>query len=153
VAKTSDLVNEIAAASQEQAQGVDQINKAITQMDQVTQQNAAAAEESASASEELNAQAVSMKELVGELVAMVGGSSAKNKSGAAESHTESANTNRFIKKAKTLTKSDHLLHQIAGGHTSHSKTAAETKVGSTKEAAHRAIPLDDDHKDLKDFNG
>ena len=153
IAKTSDLVNEIAAASQEQAQGVDQINKAVSQMDKVTQQNAAAAEESASASEELNAQAGSMKDIVGELVALVGGSSAKRTSGAVESQSGDANPGRFENRGKTLSKSDHLLHEIAGGHVNHSRTATEATVGSAKEAAHRAIPLDDDHKDMKDFNG
>ena len=71
--KVGELVGEIAAASNEQAQGIDQINTAVTQMDQVTQQNAANAEESASASEEMNAQAGQMKAIVGELVALVGG--------------------------------------------------------------------------------
>ena len=49
--KVGGLVSEIAAASQEQAQGIDQVNKAMVQMDQVTQGVAANAEESASASE------------------------------------------------------------------------------------------------------
>ena len=49
IGKTTDLVSEIAAASQEQAQVIDQVNTAIAQMDKVTQQNAANAEESASA--------------------------------------------------------------------------------------------------------
>ncbi len=73
VGKTTDLVGEIAAASQEQAQGIDQVNTAVSQMDKVTQQNAANAEESASASEELSAQAESMKEVVAQLVTLVGG--------------------------------------------------------------------------------
>ncbi|HVO68389.1 MAG TPA: methyl-accepting chemotaxis protein, partial [Syntrophales bacterium] len=47
--KVGELVGEIAAASQEQAQGIDQINKAVMEMDKVTQQTAANAEESASA--------------------------------------------------------------------------------------------------------
>jgi methyl-accepting chemotaxis protein len=72
-AKAAGLVGEITAASNEQAQGIEQINKAVTQMDTVTQQNAANAEESAAASEEMNAQAETMKEMVGELTAMVGG--------------------------------------------------------------------------------
>jgi methyl-accepting chemotaxis protein len=71
--KAAELVGEISAASSEQAQGIDQINRAVTEMDKVTQQNAASAEESASASEEMNAQAETMKDMVGELVAMVGG--------------------------------------------------------------------------------
>jgi methyl-accepting chemotaxis protein len=76
--KVAHLVGEIAAASQEQAQGIEQINTAMTQMDHVTQQNAANAEESASASEELNAQAFSMKDAVDQLMLMVGGNGHNN---------------------------------------------------------------------------
>ena len=72
--KVGDLVSEIAAASKEQAEGIEQVNKATVEMDKVTQQNAANAEESASASEEMSAQANQMMEYVNELVAMVGGS-------------------------------------------------------------------------------
>jgi len=72
--KVGELVGEIAAASNEQAQGIEEVNKAVTEMDKVTQQSAANAEESASASEELNAQAEQMKGIVGELIALVGGS-------------------------------------------------------------------------------
>lgn len=64
ISKTSDLVAEIAAASNEQAQGVSQINQGITQIDQVTQQNTASAEESAAASEELSGQAESMRQML-----------------------------------------------------------------------------------------
>ena len=71
--KVGELVGEIAAASNEQAQGIEQVNKAVTEMDKVTQQNAAGAEESASASEEMNAQAEQMKAVVGELMKLVGG--------------------------------------------------------------------------------
>jgi len=72
-AKVGELVAEIAAASNEQAHGIDQMNKAVAEMDKVVQQNAANAEESASASEEMNAQAEQMKGMVDELVALVGG--------------------------------------------------------------------------------
>ncbi len=71
--KMGKLIDEIAAASQEQAQGIAQVNKAMGEMDKVTQQNAASAQQSAAASEEMNAQAEQMKEFVGELVALVGG--------------------------------------------------------------------------------
>ncbi|MCP4351638.1 MAG: methyl-accepting chemotaxis protein [Desulfobacterales bacterium] len=70
--KVKDLIGEIAAACQEQAQGIDQVNRAAYQMDQVTQQNAANAEESASASEELSAQAEEMKEQVKKMKKFVG---------------------------------------------------------------------------------
>ena len=72
--KGGELVGEIAAASNEQASGIEQVNKAVVEMDKVTQQNAANAEESASASEEMNAQAEQMKQMVGELIALIGGS-------------------------------------------------------------------------------
>jgi methyl-accepting chemotaxis protein len=72
--KVSELVSEIAAASSEQAQGIEQINKAVAEMDKVVQKNAASAEESASAAEEMNAQAETMKGFVAELMNLVGGS-------------------------------------------------------------------------------
>ena len=72
--KVDELVGEIAAASQEQAQGIDQINKAVAEMDKVTQQTAANAEESASASEEMNAQAEQMKHISSTLLNIIGGS-------------------------------------------------------------------------------
>jgi methyl-accepting chemotaxis protein len=76
--KVAELIGEITAASSEQAQGIEQINRAVNEMDKVTQQNAANAEESAAASEQMKAQAVSMKEMVGEMVAMVGVGKEKN---------------------------------------------------------------------------
>ncbi len=69
--KVARLVAEIASASQEQAQGITQVNTAVGQMDKVTQANAASAEESASAAEELNAQAHAMKDAVNELLRLV----------------------------------------------------------------------------------
>jgi methyl-accepting chemotaxis protein len=80
--KVNDLVGEIAAASNEQSQGIDQINTAVGQMDQVTQSNAANAEESASASEELSAQAEQLKSIVGNLDALISGSSTRGTGGA-----------------------------------------------------------------------
>ncbi|HKK01282.1 MAG TPA: methyl-accepting chemotaxis protein [Desulfuromonadales bacterium] len=64
VTKVTDLVAEIAAASNEQAQGIAQINQGIAQIDQVTQQNTANAEESAAAAEELSSQASHQKQML-----------------------------------------------------------------------------------------
>ena len=71
--QVDELVAEIATASREQSQGIDQVNTAVTQMDKVTQANAASAEECASASEELSAQAATLREIVGELQILVTG--------------------------------------------------------------------------------
>ncbi|MBF0139993.1 MAG: hypothetical protein HQL74_06915 [Magnetococcales bacterium] len=57
IKKTAELIQEIAASSQEQNQGASQINLAIQQLDQVIQQNAGASEEMAATAEELSAQA------------------------------------------------------------------------------------------------
>jgi aerotaxis receptor len=57
IAKTSDLVQEINAASEEQATGMQQINQAVAQLNAVTQQNASASEQLAATAEEMNAQA------------------------------------------------------------------------------------------------
>ena len=72
--KVGELVGEIAAASNEQAQGIEEVNTAVYAMDKVTQSNASNAEETASASEELSAQAEQMKSVVAEMAALVGGS-------------------------------------------------------------------------------
>ncbi|MGO9019854.1 MAG: methyl-accepting chemotaxis protein [Syntrophobacteraceae bacterium] len=71
--KMAELIDEVASASQEQAQGIDQLDKAVAEMDKVVQQNAANAEESASASMEMRSQAEHLKEFVGDLVKLVGG--------------------------------------------------------------------------------
>jgi methyl-accepting chemotaxis protein len=66
------LVDEVNLGSQEQARGFEQIGKALSQMEQVTQQVAANAEESASAAEELNAQSEKLRDIVTRLTTMVG---------------------------------------------------------------------------------
>jgi methyl-accepting chemotaxis protein len=72
VRRVDALVAEVASASREQSQGVDQINSAIVQMDKVVQTNAAAAEESAAAAEELNAQAAVLNDAVSDLQQLIG---------------------------------------------------------------------------------
>jgi methyl-accepting chemotaxis protein len=65
IRKTAELVQEVTAASREQATGVEQINRAMAQVDQVTQRNATSAEELSSSAEELSSQAESLLQLVG----------------------------------------------------------------------------------------
>ena len=72
VTRVTDLVAGISQACEEQAQGVEQINVAVSRMDHVTQQNAAGAEESASAAEQLSAQAEGVQAMVDELSLLVG---------------------------------------------------------------------------------
>ena len=73
--RVSEVMAEIAAASDQQSQGVGQVNSAMEQMNQLTQQNAANSEESASASEQLSAQAQEMRAMVAGFTISGGGRS------------------------------------------------------------------------------
>jgi len=64
VRRVTDIMAEITAASHEQSTGIEQVNQAITQMDQVTQQNAALVEEAAAAADSLQEQAAALSEIV-----------------------------------------------------------------------------------------
>ncbi len=78
VSDVAGLLTGISEAAQEQAQGVEQLNLAVAQMDRVTQANAAGAEQSASAAGELNAQANGLLQIVGDLTKMVGSQGANS---------------------------------------------------------------------------
>ena len=132
-AKVGELVGEIAAASNEQAQGIEQVNKAVNEMDKVVQQNAANAEESASASEEMNGQAEQMKGMVGELVAMIGSSRKGDQS--------YSNTGAMV--PKTVAGKAH----IAQGRRPSGKGVVIHQVNEVR--PEHVIPLNDE--DFKDF--
>ena len=134
-AKAGDLVAEIAAASNEQAQGIDQVNTAVAEMDKVTQQNAANAEESASAAEEMSAQAETMKGMVDELVGIVGNSGNARKAGSRGERQAP----RSAKPHKAIATAVNKLKSKAG--------AAKKLAQPLAEAV---IPLDDD-KGFSDF--
>jgi methyl-accepting chemotaxis protein len=157
VAKTTDLVGEIAAASQDQAQGIDQINTAVSQMDKVTQQNAANAEESASASEELSAQAESMTGVIQQMVGLVGGAAAKQQNAGSTSRQKALRTAHVTshkahegtgKNAHALSMSDRVFHKIA--------SKAKDTVQQPQQPARdpeMVIPLNQAEDDFSGFNG
>ncbi len=125
--KVNQLIGEMAAASGEQARGIEQVSTAVAQMDQVTQSNAASAEESASASEEMASQAQQVAGVVQELIALV--------SGAAHSAAPAAHTPTKARPAAAAMKS---------------KPRA-----TAKPSARQMIPLDAaerKHADFADFS-
>jgi len=65
VRRVTDIIGEITTASREQSEGIGQVNVAVSQLDQMTQQNAALVEESAAAAESLKDQAQRLSEAVG----------------------------------------------------------------------------------------
>jgi len=131
VGKATDLVSEIAAASQEQSQGINQVNTAVAQMDKVTQQNAANAEESASASEQLSAQAETMNDMVNELAAMVGG--------AARNVTHQS---RAARRKRRLSPTDQLYHDVTG--TPQAQKATARAGHPTRMSVEQSIPFADE---------
>ena len=72
VQRVTDIMGEITAASSEQSTGINQVNNAITTMDEATQQNAALVEEAAAAAESLVDQAVSLMDVVNEFTLQSG---------------------------------------------------------------------------------
>jgi methyl-accepting chemotaxis protein len=80
-AEVKSLIDEISLSSQEQAKGIEQVTKAVIQMEQVTQATAANAEESAAAAQELNAQSETLVAVVNDLKAIVNGNADTTASG------------------------------------------------------------------------
>jgi methyl-accepting chemotaxis protein len=112
--KHTRIIDEIAAASQEQAQGIEQVATAVVQMNQVTQANAASAEESASASQELNAQVEQVNGIVGELFAIVGDSNGAHNGGS-----------QVTRKAKHMVE---MLHHTPAGLLPHGPKKDQARV-------------------------
>jgi len=135
--KVADLIAEIAAASREQSQGIDQVNKAVVDVDKVTQQNAANAEESSSASEELAAQADQMKAMVNELLALIGGQVSPKNTRKAEDTSKKAMDRSSIGKVGTRV---HIKKEIP------KKSVA---FSSGKVDPEQMVPLETE--DLRDF--
>lgn len=141
VKKSEALVDEITAASQEQAKGIEEVTRAVDRMDKVVQQNAASSEESASASEEMNAQAAQMQVFVQDLTALMSGKKAKKINGAAPAPHITGSDSPGPQK---LPKSKNTPKKMAAT----SKDINENSSGKVI-SPEKLIPLDDD--DLGDF--
>jgi methyl-accepting chemotaxis protein len=115
--RVSEVMAEIAAASDQQSQGVGQVNTAMEQMNQLTQQNAANSEESASASEELSAQAQEMRAMVSSFIISGGGHSTPvpNNRKIAVSSTKSTPP-KMASKIKTSSEDAFPLDTSSNGH-------------------------------------
>ncbi len=135
IKKTSNLIGEISISTKEQSEGMNQIATAMGSIDQVTQQNAATSEEAAAAAEELNAQALSMQDMVGVIASMVGYDMKI-------AHSEAARS----------VKSSHIApaRQIKAAPVQQKPTAkTEEKKRPEKSNVDEVFPLDDE--DLKEF--
>ncbi|MBQ0798656.1 MAG: hypothetical protein KBT63_05180 [Porticoccaceae bacterium] len=112
----SSLVNEIAAASQEQSSGIQQVNRSVVEMDNITQQNAALVEEAAAASESTSTQAQQLQEMVSffqlkDMKKRKGGTTpqaADSVPTITSTTTRGAKTESYIEETKTQAKSEGL---------------------------------------------
>jgi methyl-accepting chemotaxis protein len=139
--KIGELINEISTASREQAQGVDQINKTITAMESVTQNNAASAEESAAASEELKVQASQMQEIVNALQGILEGGSYAKYEAPGKIQGEHP-PNKMQKRASAPTTQTRLPHPG-------SSSRGTGKAVNKKRSPAEVIPFEDD--DFQEF--
>ncbi|HTS16055.1 MAG TPA: methyl-accepting chemotaxis protein [Verrucomicrobiae bacterium] len=136
--KVAALIAEIAAASKEQSQGIDQINTAVAEMDKVVQQNAANAEESSSAAEELSSQSQELNAMVADLVRIIGGSSAEHVT-TKPRKADIATAARVI-----VSKREVLPAPKSSPATRHTKGNGHAEQSGTKSAKpEQVIPLDD----------
>ncbi|MGV8073030.1 MAG: methyl-accepting chemotaxis protein [Syntrophobacteraceae bacterium] len=143
--KMDELVSEIAGASQEQAQGIEQVGKAVSEMDKITQQNATTAEESAAASEEMSAQAVQMKDYTAELVALITG-----KMGNRESHGRSSAPDEDLDPQRVgLAAESRKSLSVPMRGNGNGKAATSHRVVPKEVKPERLIPFDEE--ELKDF--
>ncbi|MBI5558659.1 MAG: methyl-accepting chemotaxis protein [Deltaproteobacteria bacterium] len=139
--KIGGLINEISVASREQALGVEQINKTVTEMGSVTQNNAASAEQSAAASEEMKMQAFRMQEIVQDLRKILEGGSGTANGGAGE--IQEVQPGRGMKKRPSAATGQVLLPHRGPS------TRAPGKPANKKTSPAEMIPLDTD--DFRDF--
>jgi len=141
--KVGGLIAEIAAASKEQAHGIEQVNTAVAQMNQVTQQNAANAEESASGAEELSGQALELENLVGTFK-LSGNGNAKRQAAAdgqsAYTRQRRKRGDHHIRNARAERAPERLLQAAATSGASGASGAGVATAVDPKEI----IPLDDD---------
>jgi methyl-accepting chemotaxis protein/methyl-accepting chemotaxis protein-1 (serine sensor receptor) len=139
------LANEVHVGSQEQARGIEQILRAITQMQQVTQATAASAEQGASAGEEMSAQAQSLQDAVERLRDLVGGSSNQS-----ATPVRAAEDRRFALKS-AAPKPQALkapVGKAAGTKPAQATEKAPATVGAGAKSGRFEIPMDDDFKEF-----
>jgi methyl-accepting chemotaxis protein len=142
VEKVTGLINEVSAATEEQAQGIEQVTTAVSQLDRVTQSNAANSEESAAAAEELTSQAGELRDMVGVLTGLVQGT------GNGNSHRDSRPASVRVPSMKREARAVNTgtLHALTTNPSHHRPQKKKTAPVKDPE---QVIPLTD--KELSDF--
>ena len=142
--KVSGLIKEIAGASSEQAQGIEQLNKAISDMDNVVQSVAANAQETAATAEEMNNQAGQLQHMVEGLTSLVGRTARKGDRGEAKAAGRSAGP-AFAREPARRQRQAVLAAPAAG----QEKKQGRRSVQGKEVKPEQVIPLDEE--DFTDF--
>ncbi|MEM5318351.1 methyl-accepting chemotaxis protein [Paraburkholderia sp. JHI869] len=124
VRRVTDIMGEISAASEEQSGGIEQVNRAVTQMDTVTQQNAALVEQAAAAAASLEEQTRQLQNVLGTWT-----------TGAAQARSVSASPARATPAAPVAAKRTTPSSAAAGAKAAVATTSADTAAQATKTAA------------------
>ncbi|MGD0401483.1 MAG: methyl-accepting chemotaxis protein [Syntrophobacteraceae bacterium] len=143
--KMGELIGEISAASGEQAQGITQISKAVTEMENVVQRNSANAEESAASSEEMSSQAEQMKQFVAELVTLIGGANGHSTFGGGTALRKKAASKKGTVKPKLIAS----YEKKANGHLRAGNGKATVPLSKSNSSLEQVIPFDD--AEVSDF--
>jgi methyl-accepting chemotaxis protein len=142
--KLGELIGEISSASNEQAMGIDQINRAVSDMDEVVQQNASRAQESVNSSKELNGYGKKIKGSFAELMRAFGSASTGtsrpiSKTGSGGARSGAKKSHHAKKRPKSLT----------AGSAAPKAPKREALQSTSEVRPEQMIPFDDD--DFKDF--
>jgi methyl-accepting chemotaxis protein len=142
--KVNELVAEITAASMEQSQGLDQINRAMSHVDSVTQKNAAGAEENASAAANLRAESTHLQEIVSDLTILISENS---------DELDGSSKNSQIKKKAQEAKQKFMDKQNENGSNGSSDQPKQSKNVSSNtynesQDPNDILPMDDDFEDF-----
>lgn len=146
IQKVNNLIEDVSSASNEQAQGVEQLNIAVSQLDKITQANAATSEESASASQQLSSKTIDLDHVIQELINVVGDSDTST------SRPSYSNINHQLKRPSPYhaTSSTPARHApLRKALPSKPVAAATTAQASNTVSPNEIIPLSED--DLADF--
>ncbi len=154
--KVGELVAEIAAASAEQFHGIEDVNRAVTEMDKIVQQNAANAQETASASGEMNFQIRQIRDMIDKLSDLIHGLSVKEDTSPEPKETFQPNVVRIISPTKSGEPVRALKRPEKRALPPQSsvpkKTESPAKPSEFKEVRPETlIPFDDDDAVFKDF--
>jgi methyl-accepting chemotaxis protein/methyl-accepting chemotaxis protein-1 (serine sensor receptor) len=147
-AQVKVLVDEVHMGSSEQARGIQQIAKAIAQIEQVTQKTAANAEESASASQQLSAQAQSMKSVVVELQELVGGGSQTDRRGKARGSIVRGKSGKLPPLASSQKQPAGSLNALRESVARRPPPVTAAVPAGNDKVDRSALPLDDDFKEF-----